>query len=209
MLNFITTMHHYLRFLAANRKEYLNFSKQLFVAEIAGFIAGIAVAELFASHSSMTTTMINYNNNNNSDNFIISASSSAADYLVSLTAFFIIFYRDNSSLYYKGHKKNNGSRHHHHRHYTFYRLRKVFGMALRLWPSIAVADIAFIITRPYFQYAFLQTGFEPGISAMLAHFVAFSIFNIVAMFSRSIIEFEKLRRKERNDNNITDRKEEI
>lgn len=172
----------YLRFLADNRKEYLNFSKQLFAGEMAGFVAGIAVAELMVQG-----IMISDNNINNS-NFMVSIFSSAADYLVSLTGFFIIFYLDNKSLYCKENKNNNNKN-----SSTSYSVRKIFGKALILWPSVAIADIAFIITRPYFQYVFLQTNIEPGVSAVLAHFIAFATFNIVAMLSRSLIEFEKTR----------------
>jgi hypothetical protein len=75
------------------------------------------------------------------------------------------------------------------------RVQKVCMMALRLWPSVAAADIVFILVRPYVQYLLLGINIEAGITSVIAHFVAFAAFNLTAIFSRSIIDFWQAKKK--------------
>jgi hypothetical protein len=131
------------------------------LAELAGFGAGVIAAEAVASVTE--------------DEFAISISSSISDYAGSVLGFLALYYHDTKHLY-----KND----------TFgTRLRKIMRGALGLWLSIISADIAFLIVRPYFHYAMLLTGVEPGLAGAFAHFMAFAVFNSVAIFSRSIFDY--------------------
>lgn len=158
-------IYRYLKFLSKNKKNYFHFNKQLLIGELAGFFFGIIVA---VNVSSIT-----------SDDFLISVSSSSADYIGSIFGFLAIFYNDNKLLY----KDLNTNK----------RLKTILKSALGLWPSIALADVAFIISRPYFHYFLLTNGLEAGIAATIAHFLAFGIFNVVAILSRSILDFVKVK----------------
>ena len=168
LLSRLQPIKQYVRYLADNARKYKTFNKQLIIGELAGIVAGILVAEI-------ATTIINL------DKEGISIASSAADYLASLTGFLIIFYFDSRDQFM--HLRRGK------------RVQKVCNMALRLWPSVAAADIVFIFVRPYIQYLLLGTGIETGITSIFAHFVAFAAFNLTAIFSRSIMEYWKSSRK--------------
>lgn len=117
----------------------------------------------------------------NSDKFLISVLSSATDYIGSVIGFLAIYYRDNKS-FYEGLPTNE-------------RLKKTLKSAFGLWPSIALADVAYIVVRPYFHYLLLTSGIEAGIAATIAHFLAFGAFNAIAIFSRGILDFVKMKKE--------------
>lgn len=158
-----SSIKQYLEFLLDRRSIYIRFNRELLVGELAGFGAGIAVAETAASLSM--------------DEFAISVYSSGADYMGSILGFLAVFYRDNRSLY------QSDSRN--------VRIKKILKDVLKLWPSVLAADIAFILVRPYIHYVTLTLGIEAGIAATIAHFLAFGVFNCVAIFSRSIIDYAR------------------
>jgi hypothetical protein len=158
-----SSFRQYFKFLLAHRSTYVRFNRQLLIGELAGFGAGVAVAEAVASL--------------NGDEFAISAYSSGADYLGSILGFLAVFYADNRSSYH------NDSR--------SARTKKILKDALKLWPSVLAADIAFILVRPYFHYISLTLGLEAGVAATIAHFLAFGVFNGVAILSRSLIDYAR------------------
>jgi hypothetical protein len=151
----------YFKFLVSRKSVYLTFNKQLFIAELAGFVAGVLVAEAAAS---MTR-----------DEVEISLYSSISDYVGSVLAFILIYYRDTVHLYKE----------------DVFRIRfwKVLKSLKGLWLPVLSADIAFLIARPYIHYVMMQTGFDPGVAGGIAHFLAFGVFNVVAIFSRSMYEY--------------------
>ena len=154
----------YAKFFSKNRSAYLSFNKQLGIGELAGFGSGIAMAEVAAAFTR--------------DEATISGLSSAADYIASILGFLAVFYYDMRRKYeYRGEKKA--------------RTKKILKSAFSLWPSVVAGDIAFILARPYFHYTFLTMGLEAGIAATVAHFLAFGLFNAVAIFSKSLIDFSK------------------
>lgn len=160
-------IRQYISYLVHNAKEYKTFNRQLVVGELAGIAAGLIVAELAILMGLEEAG--------------ISISSAAADYLAALSGFLAIFYFDNNKQFIQlGRSK---------------RVWRVLVMALRLWPSVAAADIVFIIVRPYVQYLFLGANVEAGIASIIAHFIAFTAFNLTALFSRSIIDFGQSARK--------------
>lgn len=154
----------YFSFLASNAKKYQSFNRELFVGELGGIAAGILMAELAIA--------LSFNGAG------VSIISSVSDYIAAFAGFVTIFYIDNRGQF-TNLRRNE-------------RIKKVLGMVLRLWPSVAAADIAFLFVRPYIQYILLAAHIEVGISSVLAHFVAFAAFNLIAIFSRSIIEFSQL-----------------
>jgi len=160
---FYCLIARYFRFLSSRKSVYLAFNKQLLVAELAGFAAGVIAAEAAASISR--------------DEFSISLSSSISDYAGSVMGFMAVYYHDTNHLYkdYKLHV----------------RIKKVLRSAMGLWVSIISADIAFLIVRPYFHYVMLLTGVEAGVAGALAHFLAFTVFNGIAIFSRSIFDYTR------------------
>lgn len=158
-----SSFRQYFKFLLAHRSTYVRFNRQLLLGELAGFGAGVAVAEATASLTA--------------DEFVISAYSSGADYMGSILGFLAVFYRDNRSLY---HGDSRGTR-----------TKKILKDALKLWPSVLAADIAFILVRPYFHYISLTLGIEAGVAATIAHFLAFGVFNGVAILSRSMIDYAR------------------
>jgi hypothetical protein len=158
-----SSLRNYFRFLREQRSTYLQFNKQLFVGELAGFGGGVLVAEATASAGF--------------DHFTISAYSSGADYGGSVAGFLAVYYNDHKSCF----PDLRGAR----------RLRKVLKNALKLWPSVIAADVAFILVRPSLHYLSLSLGLEAGIAATFAHFLAFGVFNLVAIFSRSIFDYAK------------------
>lgn len=162
------TIKKYFRFVQANRPAYFNFNKQLVLGELAGFIAGVGVAEAAAAFTR--------------DEIAISVSSGAADYAGSILGFLAIFYHDNKSQYRDLAGKE--------------RFKRIMKSALALWPSVAAADIAYILARPYSHYLLLLSGLEAGVAATIAHFVAFGIFNGVAILSRSIIEYAQSKKQQ-------------
>ena len=158
-----SSVKEYLRFLAANRSAYIRFNKQLLIGELAGFGAGVATAEISAS--------------SDFNEIEISAYSSAADYAGSIAGFLAIYHND--------HKDSFASLR------GLARVRAVFSSALKLWPSVLAADVAFVLSRPYLHYVSMSMGLEPGIAAGLAHFLAFGVFNVVALISKSLIDFAR------------------
>jgi hypothetical protein len=157
------SLKNYFCFLRKNRSTYLQFNKQLLIGELAGFGSGLGVAEGAASAGM--------------DNYAISAYSSVADYGGSIAGFLAVFYNDHRSSF----PGDSGAT----------RLKKVLKSALKLWPSVLAADIAFILVRPSFHYASLSLGLEAGVSATIAHFLAFGVFNLVAIFSRSMVDYAR------------------
>jgi hypothetical protein len=157
------SVRRYLQFFLARRSSYFQLNKQLLIAELAGLCAGTGVSEM-ASAGGV-------------GQFGISVYSSAADYAASIASFLAIYYKDEKSQYGEAPRSM--------------RLKKVLGSALRLWPSVIAADIVFILVRPYFQYLALSNGLEAGMAAIIAHFIAFGFFNLVAVFSKSIIDYAK------------------
>lgn len=153
----------YFKYLAKNKKEYINFNKQLLIADGIGVASGFAAAELTASATK--------------DEATISGISSAVDYIVSILGFLLIWYLD---------KKKEPR----YKKMEFWkRLKKITWSALRLWPSVALGDVAFIFSRPIAHYQLLLTGIEPGIASIIAHFIAFLTFNVVATISRSLVDY--------------------
>jgi hypothetical protein len=154
-------IYKYLQFVARNAKDYKNFNKQLIIGEIAGFIAGLIVAELEAA--------------SNFDGWQISIFSSIADYAAAITVFFIIFYHDNKFSIIELD--------------TRIRVKRILKIALGLWPSVLAADIVFLLIRPSIQYLLLSHNLDIGVTSVLAHFSAFGAFNLTAIFSRSMFDF--------------------
>lgn len=156
----------YFTFIRNNRRIYFHFNKQLLIGELGGFGAGVGVAEAAAA---ITT-----------DEFAISISSSIADYTGSIIGFLAVFYHDNMHQYADLPRRE--------------RFKKVIKNAFSLWPSVAIADVAIIITRPYVHYLLLVSGLEAGVAATIAHFVAVGVFNGIAILSRSILDYSLRRR---------------
>jgi hypothetical protein len=157
------SVSRYFRFLRDRRSVYLQFNKQLVIGELAGFGAGLAVAESAAYA--------------NFDNVAIASYSSAADYGGSIAGFLGIYCYDQRSAF----PDDRGAG----------RVKKILKSALKLWPSVVAADIAFILVRPSLHYVSLSLGLEAGIGATLAHFLAFGVFNLVAIFSRSLVDYAR------------------
>lgn len=153
----------YFRYLSSRKRVYLTFNKQLLIAELAGFVAGIIVAEVAASLTKADAT--------------VSVYSAIADYAGSVLAFVAIYYRDTANAYMDDTRRT--------------RVRKVLKSLSGLWLPIIVADVAFLIVRPYFQYLLMVNDIGPGLAGGIAHFAAFGVFNIVAIFSRSIYEYAR------------------
>lgn len=151
----------YLRFIYANRRSYFTFNKQLLLSGFAGFFAGIGVAEAVARFTS--------------DEVVISVSSGVVDYAASIVGFLALYYYDNRPKYPELAGKE--------------RVKRIMKDALSLWPSVAAADVAFIVTRPYVHSVLLLAGFEAGIGAAISHFAGVAIFNGVALLSKSIIDY--------------------
>ena len=151
----------YFQFLASHKSAYLTFNKQLLVAELVGFGAGVVVAEAAQSLSL--------------NEFSISILSSISDYTGSVLGFLAIYYHDTKHLF----KEES----------FLVKLKKVMRSVLGLWVSIISADIAFLVVRPYFQYLMLVAGIEAGLAGALAHFMAFAVFNLVAIFSRRVFDY--------------------
>jgi hypothetical protein len=168
----------YISFLASNAKRYQSFNRELFVGELGGIAAGILMAELAIAFAFNETG--------------VSIISSVSDYVAAFAGFVVIFYIDNRGKFSDLKRKQ--------------RVKKVLVMVLRLWPSVAAADIAFLFIRPYIQYILLAANIEVGVTSVLAHFIAFAVFNIIAIFSRSIIEFSQLtlRQYKIKNNNAVD-----
>lgn len=156
-------VRRYLGFLASRRSVYLQFNKQLVIGELAGFGAGIAAAQGTGSVGL--------------DQLSISAYSSIADYGGSIAGFLLVYYHDHKETYSdrSGYKK----------------IGAVLHSALRLWPSVIAGDLAFVIARPYVHYVLMSSGLEPSIAAALAHFIAFGLFNLVAILSRSLMDYTR------------------
>lgn len=158
-----SSVRGYLKFLISQRSTYVQFNKQLLLGELAGFGAGIAAAEAAAVGGY--------------GNLEISAYSSIADYGGSTAGFLAVYYSDHKSL----HLQEKGYR----------KLKSLVVNAMRLWPSVVTADIAYIIARPYIHYVSMSSGLEAGIAATIAHFLAFGVFNVAALVSRSVIDYVK------------------
>jgi hypothetical protein len=156
-------LRKYFSFVHSNRPVYFNFNKQLMIGELAGFGAGVGVAEAAAAVTK--------------DELAISVSSGVADYAGSILGFLAVFYRDSKAQYSELGRKD--------------RFKRITKDAFSLWPSVAAADVAYIFARPYIHYILLVSGLEAGVAATVAHFAAFGIFNGVAILSRSIIDYLK------------------
>lgn len=156
-----SSVRGYIRFFISRRSAYVQFNKQLVLGELAGFGAGIAVAEAaaFACYG----------------NLEISTYSSIADYGGSTAGFLAVYYSDQKSIYV--HEKN------------YRRIKLLLAKAMRLWPSVLTADVAYIVARPYIHYVSMSSGLEAGIAATIAHFLAFGVFNVIALVSRSVIDY--------------------
>jgi hypothetical protein len=154
----------YIKFVSSNRQVYFKFNKQLVTGELAGFGAGVGVAEAVAAAFTR-------------DEFAISLSSGIADYAGSILGFLAIFYRDSRLQYRDLGRKGY--------------FKRIMKDAFSLWPSVAAADVSYIFARPYIHYVLLLSGLEAGIAATVAHFAAFGVFNGVALLSRSIIDYLK------------------
>ena len=161
-------IRQYISYLAGNARKYRTFNKQLVVGELAGIAAGLLVAELAIAIAL--------------DEAGVSIASSGADYLAALAGFLVIFYFDSRGQFMQLRRGK--------------RVQKVCVMALRLWPSVAAADIVFIFVRPYVQYLLLGAGIEAGVTSIIAHFAAFAAFNVTAIFSRSIMDFWQSTKKQ-------------
>jgi hypothetical protein len=155
-------VRRYIIFLTKNRTTYLVFGKQLAISEIAGLVMGVIVAEISAYF--LLDKKVD-----------VSLYSGIADYAASIVCFFVIYYHDNKRYYIEYDKSE--------------RIEKVLKNTLRIWPSVAIADVAYIICRPYIHYLLMIFGLESGMAATIAHFVSFGIFNIIAIFSKSIIDY--------------------
>jgi hypothetical protein len=153
----------YIRFVNSKKPVYFHFNKQLVVGELAGFAAGVGVAEAAAALTR--------------DELAISLSSGFADYAGSILGFFAIFYRDNKPHFPELNRRE--------------RFKRIMRDAFSLWPSIVAADIAYILIRPYMHYVLLVSGLEAGFAATVAHFTAFGVFNGIAILSRSVIDYMK------------------
>jgi len=162
------TIKKYFRFVHANRPAYFNFNKQLVLGELAGFLAGIVVAEASARFKN--------------DEIALSLYSGTADYVGSILGFLAIFYYDNKLQ----HRDLDGKE----------RFKRIMKSAISLWPSVVAADIAYIFARPYVHYLLLLSGFEAGIAATISHFFAFGIFNGVAILSRSLIDYVRSKKQQ-------------
>ena len=163
----VGALKKYFKFVQSNRPVYFNFNKQLVLGELAGFGAGLGVAEAVAA-----TTR---------DELTISVLSGVADYAGSILGFLAIFYRDSKTQY----RELEGKK----------RFSRIMKDAFSLWPAVAAADVAYIFSRPYIHYILLVSGLEAGIAASIAHFAAFGVFNGVAILSRSIIDYLKSSKK--------------
>ena len=161
----IRAFHKYLQFLACKARDYKRFNKQLIIGELAGFLAGLLVAEV----ASATITDIN------EGEWVVSILSSIADYATSIGGFFAVFYYDNKSSV-------EGLS-------TWKRLKRIWRMALSLWPPVVAADIVFLLIRPYIQFQLLSSNIDISVTTVVAHFVAFGAFNLVAILSKSIFDF--------------------
>ncbi len=161
------TIRKYFKFVNRNRPVYFHFNKQLMISELAGFGAGVGLAEAAAAVTR--------------DEFTISVSSGIADYTGSLLGFLGIFYSDNKMQYRELGRKE--------------RFKRIMKNAFSLWPSVAAADVAYILARPSIHYILLVSGLEAGIAATIAHFAAFGVFNGVAMLSRSIVDYLRSNRQ--------------
>jgi hypothetical protein len=135
----------------------------LLIGELGGFGSGIVAAEATESL--------------NMDELTIAAFSTGADYVGSILGFLTVFYNDNRSKYPDDCRTA--------------RIKKIMKEALKLWPSVLAADIAFVLVRPYLHYVSLTLGIEAGIAASIAHFLAFGVFNGVAILSRSLIDYAR------------------
>lgn len=161
----------YLHFLAHNAQEYKKFNKQLLIGELAGFLAGFIVAELVNALSG--------------NEWLVSVLSSIADYGAAITGFFIIFYYDQKPSYLQFNR--------------LARLSKISRMVLSLWPSVLAADIVFLLVRPYMQLILLDAGIEVGITSTISHFIAFGAFNLVAIISKSLLDYRSSKLRESID----------
>jgi len=72
-------------------------------------------------------------------------------------------------------------------------------MVLSLWPSVLAADIVFRLVRPYMQLILLDAGIEVGITSTISHFIAFGAFNLVAIISKSLLDYRSSKLRESID----------
>lgn len=156
-----SALKKYFKFVHSNRPAYFNFNKQLLVGGLAGLLSGIAVAEAMALFTD--------------DEISISVPSGVADYAASILGFLTVYYYDNKSQYLHLGKNE--------------RIKRILKNAVSLWPTVIAGDIAYLITRPYFQSVLLLFDLEAGIAAAVAHFIGVGIFNGTALLSKSVIDY--------------------
>jgi hypothetical protein len=161
----IQEIRRYVVYLSKNKTNYFVFGKQLAISEIAGLVIGVIIAEISAYF--LFDKKVD-----------VSIYSGIADYAASIVCFFVIYYYDNKR-YYIEYKKSE-------------RIKKVVKSTLRIWPSVVIADVAYIISRPYIHYLLMVSGLESGVAATIAHFAAFGIFNIIAIFSKSMVDYVRI-----------------
>jgi len=153
----------YFAFIKKNKSTYLVFGKQLLISEVAGLVVGILVAEGLSAYFFFDKKID------------VPLYSGIGDYAASILAFLVIYYHDNKRYY----KEDKG----------LLRIGKIIKSAFSIWTSVIIADIAYIICRPYLHYLLMIYGLETGIAATIAHFAAFGIFNTVAILSRSMVDY--------------------
>jgi hypothetical protein len=157
----LESIKNYLAFVRKNKSDYLLFNKQLVFSEIAGLVFGLIAAEASKSFSKIENSLY----------------SGIIDYCASIGFFFIIYYYDNKKYYLDCSRST--------------RIIKIVKSAFSIWPSIIIADVAYVIARPYFHYLLVIYGLETGLAATIAHFLAFGIFNLVAVVSKSMIDYAR------------------
>src|SRR5262249_6810368 len=98
---------------------------------IAGLVMGIIVADISAY----------FLYDKKAD---ISLYSGITDYAASIVCFFVMYYHDNKRYYIEYGKPE--------------RIKQILKSMLCIWPSVALADIAYIISRPYIHYLLMIHG---------------------------------------------------
>jgi hypothetical protein len=157
----LQNIKNYFAFVRKNKSDYLLFNKQLVFSEIAGLVLGLIAAEASRSFTKIENSLY----------------SGFIDYCASIGFFFIIYYYDNKKYYLDFSRST--------------RLIKIIKSAFSIWPSIIIADVAYVIARPYFHYVLMTHGLETGLAATVAHFLAFGVFNLIAVVSKSMIDFAR------------------
>jgi hypothetical protein len=127
-------------------KDYLLFNREILIGATCAFFTSAITSQLITK---FTSTLTN------------SLISQIADMSVFLIVFGILFYRDNKHRFivYSGFAAQKKKR------IEFARLKWVL---VELASTISVAEIEYNTVKPYFQYWFLNKGYEPFIASMIA-----------------------------------------